>query len=241
MAVTFSDFVRPLGFRPARLYPSLAVLFLLACGGRASAHDYYVMVFASQRDGPSLNYSHTWATFVKATRTLEGGHILEAHTISWLPANGMIRVAALLPEPGRNFDLVSTLNWARDSGQRIFMWGPYQINPDLFARALAQKRLLESGTVRYKAIDTGRRSDRVSNCIHAVASVAEGNRLRVTSMQWGETASALVARELQPGLINPGQTYDWVATPFGVNRYPVVRRNLDTSQKSFFRRPLFGS
>lgn len=212
------------------------VLFLFACTGRANGapNQYFVLVFASERDGRSMNYSHTWATFVKATAALPQGFILETHTISWLPENGMIRVAALLPEPGRNFNLQSTFTWALDSGQRIFMWGPYQINQDLYRRALAQQALLESGVVRYKAIDTGRRSDRVSNCVHAVTGVPDGHRLRVTSLQWGETASALVTREMEPWLINPCQTHDWLVCALGLNRYPIVRRNLEIPRQSLF-------
>ena len=220
------------------LYHGLAVLFLFACTCRASAapNQYFVLVFGSERDGPSMNYSHTWATFVKVTAALPQGVILETHTISWLPENGMIRVAALLPEPGRNFNLQSTFTWALDSGQRIFMWGPYQINRDLYQRAVAQQALLESGTVRYKAIDTGRRSDRVSNCVHAVMGVPDGHRLRVTTLQWGESASALVAQELEPWLINPGQTHDWVVCALGLNRYPIIRRNLVIPRQSLFLR-----
>ena len=225
------------GSKNARLCSWLVLLFFFACAGRAGAQtSYYVMVFGSERDGPSPNYSHTWATFVKATPKLPEGFLLEAHTISWLPEDRKIRVAALLAEPGRNFDLISTLNWARDTGQRIFQWGPYQINAELFERALAQQRLLESGNVLYKAIDTGRRSNRVSNCIHAVAAVPDGNRLRVSTLKWGETASALVAAEMEPWIINPGQTHDWVASALGVGSYSIVHRNLEIPRRSLFRR-----
>jgi hypothetical protein len=218
------------------LYRCLVALLFFLWAGRGSAHDYYyVMVFGSQRDGLTVNYSHTWATFVKATETLPQGSILEAHTISWLPNNGEIHVAALLPEIGRNFDLIATLNWAQGTGQRISLWGPYQIHPGLFARAIAQKQLLESGVVRYKAIDTGRRSDRISNCIHAVTAVTDGNRLRVTTLQWGESASELVTREMEPWLINPGQIHNWVASALEVDRYPVFRRNLNYPERRFFR------
>jgi hypothetical protein len=216
--------------------PWRALLVLLACtaAGPVRAQDYYfVMVFGSQQDSPTPSYSHTWATFVKATPVLPQGFLLEADTISWLPENGVMRVAALLPEPGRNFDLESTVQWALNSGQHVFMWGPYQIDPVLYRRARAQKALLESGTVRYKAIDTGRRSDRVSNCIHAVAAVADGHRLRVTTFQWGESASALVARALEPWLIHPGQTYDWIATGLGLGRYGLVHRGLDLPPRRF--------
>src|SRR6516165_6604385 len=56
------------GSKNARLCSWLVLLFFFACSGRAGAQtSYYVMVFGSERDGPSPNYSHTWATFVKAT------------------------------------------------------------------------------------------------------------------------------------------------------------------------------
>jgi hypothetical protein len=237
MAVTNPLFASSGRFQSPRLYRCLVLLLFFASAGKARAQEhYFVLIFSSQRDGPSPNYSHTWATFVKATQTQSRGCILEAHTISWLPENGKIRVAALLPETGRNFDLISTLNWARDTGQHISLWGPYQITCELFEHALAQKRLLESGAVRYKAIDTGRRSDRVSNCIHAVAGVTDGNRLRVTTLRCGESASALVADEMEPWFINSGQIHDWVASALGVGCHCVARRNLELSRRSSFRR-----
>jgi hypothetical protein len=218
--------------RCAKQWRAMLVLLFFAAAGSARAQDYYfVMVFSSERDSPMPKYSHTWATFVKATPVLPQGFVLEAHTISWLPENGVMRVVALLPEPGRNFDLESTLRWALNSGQRLFMWGPYQVDPALYDRARAQKALLESGCVRYKVIDTGRRSDRVSNCIHAVAAVADGHRLRATTLQWGEPAGALVTRTMEPWLINPAQTHDWVASALGLDRYAPDRRSLDAPRR----------
>jgi hypothetical protein len=60
---------------------------------------------------------------------------LEAHTISWLPANGIVRTRALCPEPGRNFELHDTVKRAIATFERVSMWGAYQIEKDLYCRA----------------------------------------------------------------------------------------------------------
>jgi hypothetical protein len=79
--------------------------------------------------------------------------------------------------------------------------------------------------VLYKANDTGRRSDRVSNCIHAVSAVADGRRLRVASPGWGQVASYAVLRRTRPWVIDPGCTHDWVASALGLDAYPVIYRD----------------
>src|SRR5437764_1394440 len=115
--------------------------------------------------------------------------VVEAHTISWLPENLHIRVRALLPEPGYNFGLHQTLRYALAEGQRVSLWGPYQIDPELFWKARQQILLLQSGQVCYKAVDSLYRTDRVSNCIHAIDGAVDGHRVQVLSPGWGETAS----------------------------------------------------
>src|SRR3954453_12958794 len=118
---------------------------------------YYLMVFGSQRLPPCPKYSHTFATFVRATGTgpCAENYCLEAHTISWVPRTLDIRVCTLLPECGVNLDLDASLRWVLATDQRVSLWGPYQIDRDLYERARAQISLLESGRVRYKAIDSG--------------------------------------------------------------------------------------
>jgi hypothetical protein len=210
------------------LWPA-ALFAALACPGAARAQEmYFLMVFGSQQTPPRPKYSHSFATFVKATPAADGKRwALEAHTISWLPADLEIRTWALLPEPGRNFDLPATLNWVYGTEQRLSMWGPYRIDPDLYHRALRQIGVLSSGRVLYKAIDTGYSTDGVSNCIHAVSTITGGSRLRVTVFGYGEVASQAILGRLEPWVLDRCVTHDWVAASLGLTRYPIIRRDYE--------------
>lgn len=213
----------------------MGVLLALLAPARAAADElYFVMVFGSQRVPNEPKYAHTFATFVKATGTgtCFATYSLEAHTISWLPRNMNVRVNALLPECGHNFDLYTTLRQEYAQGDRVSMWGPHQTTPDLYYRALKQIRLLESGRVKYKAVDTGYRTDRVSNCIHAVASITEGYRLRITSPYWGQVAAHHVEREFKPWFLGPGQPHTWVSSRLGLDAYPIIYRDFGENPRS---------
>jgi hypothetical protein len=214
-----------------RLFPFLAAALVALSLGRGArgAEAYYLLMFGAQRVPNNPDYSHTWATFVRATWDVPGQPAcrLEAHTISWLPRNLRVRAYALLPECGQNFDLDVTLRWAPANGARVSLWGPYQIDRDLYLRSLAQLQLLQSGQVLYKANDAGHTSDCVSNCIHAVSSITEGHRLHVVSHSWGETASYYVLHEMTPWLIEPCRTHAWVGSALGLDRYPIIYRAFD--------------
>ncbi|HZZ80413.1 MAG TPA: hypothetical protein VFE62_18060, partial [Gemmataceae bacterium] len=131
---------------------------------------YYLLMFGSQQIPNNVNHAHTFATFVRVTWPGDGpcpaGAVYEAHTISWLPANLVIRTGALCAEPGHNFELHETIEYVRRNGERVSMWGPYLIEPELFEKALRKKARLESGTIRYKSDDSFRKDNRVTNCIH---------------------------------------------------------------------------
>lgn len=211
--------------------PKPAGVFLLllafAAPGPARAEDaYYLLMFSSQQTPRNPNYSHSFATFVRVGCACPGapGTVLEAHTISWLPANLVIRTLALLPECGRNYDLDTTIRFALDTRQRVSLWGPYRIEPELYDRAMRQIALLESGKVRYKADDALYRSSNVSNCIHAISGITEGYRLRVLSPGWGDTASYFILLEFMPWIIEPEQTHDWLASALGLDQYPIAYR-----------------
>jgi hypothetical protein len=105
---------------------------------------------SSDRTPRVPRYTHTWATFVKATG--EGPdhskYQIETFTISWLPASLEVR-SFRLAEPGVNFDLYATFDFVLSQGQRISEWGPFQIPRVFYERALERKALLESGVIRY--------------------------------------------------------------------------------------------
>ena len=203
-------------------------LFLVAAlPGRTRAQEtYYLVVFSSQGPENRPRYAHTFATFVKA-RWCAGSCPLESFTISWMPRNAVIRPLALLPEPGRNFDLSMSFQWAYAEGQWVSMWGPYQICPELYQRAVVQKNRLESDCVSYKAVDTGWPARRVSNCIHAVSDIDPTRPpLRIASPGWGEPASYYVTLHLLPWIVNPCQVHEWVVDALGLRNCRIRRRDL---------------
>lgn len=213
---------------PARL--GCLVLCLCGAAPASACEAYFVAVFGSQRTPGLPRHTHTFAVFVRAMGDgpCPRAWRLECHTISWLPGSMEVRALRLRPECGVNLDLDATLRWALGSGQQVFVWGPYQIQKTLYDRALWQIAHLDSGEVRYKAVDTGFPADRVSNCIHAVSDLARrGPRLRVATPGWGETASFRVTRELSPWIVDPCRVHDWVGDGIGLRNYPLVRRELE--------------
>ncbi|MFL5240666.1 MAG: hypothetical protein ACJ8FY_01035 [Gemmataceae bacterium] len=221
----------------------LAGLLLLLLAGAGRAEDaYFVLVFGSQQTPNNPDYSHSFATFVKATGVgpcagkpaLEKAAVLDFQTISWLPENMIVRTRALRPECGHNFELHETICYALKNDERVSMWGPYLVEPDLYCRAVKQIRLLESGEVRYKAFDVGYRSDEVSNCIHAVSSIVDGYRLRVGSPGWGEVASYYIKERMRPWIADQEETHDWVVYALGLEAYPIIYRDRRNPRSSRF-------
>jgi hypothetical protein len=207
------------------LYTGIALLFLAP--PRARAGDaYFVLVFGAER--PDINrpcYTHSWATFVRVS--CADSPAVEAFTISWMPRNLQIRPWALLPEAGVNLDLSESLAWADGVRVRVSLWGPYQIDRALYERAAAKRARLDSGEVRFKSNDAAYNSDTVSNCVKAVADVAEGPRVRVGQPGWGESASYFVVQSYRPFLLDPSSTHDWLLDQLGLASVRFVRRSLD--------------
>jgi hypothetical protein len=221
----------------------LAMLLILAGAPSAlGGEEYYLLMFGSQRQPANPNYSHTFATFVRATWIGDGpcpvNPTLEAHTISWLPANLKIRTNALLPECGHNFDLHESLDFAYSTEQRVSLWGPYRIEPELYHRALTRKGNLESGRIQYKANDVGHLSNRVTNCIHAVSSIADGPKLRVASPGWGQSASYFVLLKLDRWVISQ-ETVPWVGSALDLDRYPIIYRDWANPRSNAIIGPIY--
>jgi hypothetical protein len=154
---------------------------------------------------------------------------VESLTISWLPATGEVMPYRLRSEPGKNFTLQETFAIAAAQRDRVSMWGPFEINAERYERAVAQVRWLESGEVRYRAIDSFTRRPRVEHCVHAVTYADPVlNRLIQPVLQVGEPGtSRLATRYHRAGaFIGAPATHDWVIPAIGVDQYPVIRREL---------------
>jgi hypothetical protein len=204
---------------------SASVLTAALAGPARAQECCYLLVFGSQRPGLNLpKYTHSFATFVRVTGASPGR--VEAFTISWLPRRAPIQVWALLPEAGSNYDLHTTLRLVAAQGERVSVWGPFRIEPDLYRRALAQKTRLENGDVLYKAADTGWPARRVSNCVHAISDITGRPLLRIASHGWGEPASYSITWWLSPWIIDPHHTHDGVLASLGLAGWPLCRRDL---------------
>lgn len=220
------------------LIAALALILFRFTPCRAD-ESYFVAIFAAQRMPNIPKYSHSFATFVRVVRdpAQPAGCWVEAHTISWLPETQNIRLLCLRPEPGQNLDLEATLAAMEALGDRVSLWGPYQIHKELYDRALAQIGRLESGTVRYKAIDALCRTSDATNCIHALSDLAENRaRLRVASPGFGEVASFYITRRLKPWLIDPQQVHPWVESVLGLDKHAVIHRGWYELPRLFFTR-----
>lgn len=179
--------------------------------------SYYVIMWGGQRPVfKAARYSHSWATFVHVCcdgRT-------EELTISWLPVTGQIRPLARRPEPGRNYALRETLDYCACHGMEVAAWGPYQIDPDLWNRAIWQKARLDSGMIQYKA-DDDFDDNSVNNCLHAIGGTVRGPDERryvyVTPANWGESGSYWMALLLRPWYVAPCCTHPWVMCRLGLD------------------------
>lgn len=221
---------------------SLALLALGFVGSAGAGEQYFLLMYASQRVPANPNYSHTFATFAKVSWQGDGPcpriPLLESHTISWLPANMIVRTGALKPECGHNFGLHVTLREAYRTNQRVSLWGPYPVQPELYYRALNRQAELEGGKILYKANDVGYRSDRVTNCIHAVSTIVEGPKLRIASPGWGQSASYFVLKEMKPSILSY-ETEPWIGSALGLDQYPILYRDYRNPRSNTIVGPVF--
>src|SRR5262249_14815350 len=143
-SVTLPDLRRV--FPRGIVVPVLLAFWLVPAAANAETR-YFAIIFGSQSVPLRPKYTHTWATVVKVSDDA-GGCAVESHTISWMPATLNIRVWSFRPEPGVNLDLHTTLRLMRCNGERLSMWGPYEIDDLRYYRFLQQKARMESGIVR---------------------------------------------------------------------------------------------
>jgi hypothetical protein len=141
--------------------PALAATERIDLRGR-----YFIVVWGYQGAVNAPKDSHTFASFYDGTQ-LSRGRVKPA-TISWLPVTGVVHILEV--DPGRNFSLGQTLTLACRSGRQVGSWGPYEIDFDLYQRALTRIRLLHSGTIRFSSVP---RQGKTMNCIEATGDIAE--------------------------------------------------------------------
>lgn len=167
-------------------------------------HDrYFIIPFAYENKGNDPEYSHSFMSVIrvfsdgKHPAVTEGLRLrryknreFEAFTISWLPndfdKNPHLCVfegfgARLIASwnkcplsPGRSFRLDETLKLGTNVKNAIGIWGPYEITEGAFNLAVKRLRLLNGGSIKYRADDRIYRKERVAiNCFHAMAGLEE--------------------------------------------------------------------
>jgi hypothetical protein len=190
---------------------------------------HYMIIFSQEGPGHEPALSHTFATFIQATGSGSdrSKYRVEHHTISWLPASGDVRLLRR-PETGKNFSLDESLRLARSLNLRVSMLGPYQIKKELYLRAIAQVKRLNSGEIAYKAIDRRFRPDIASNCFHAISDIDADNGLLDTGAAHGDDASSMVVRHLRRWIIRPQEMHDWAIQRLGLGDSGIRRLQLDT-------------
>jgi hypothetical protein len=203
----------------------LACLLIAFAGMQsvAAGEKYFLLMFGAQQFPKDPDYAHTFATFVRQTDCAEGRR-LEVRTISWLPLQLPPRILRLRPETGRNYELHETMRGLLALKERVSMWGPYEIEPELYELAGKQIDRLNSGAIRYKAFDAFYGNNNVTNCIHAVAGLTERGRLRVFTPAWGDSASYFVLNKLLPWVVDPLTTHDHLVGEMGLDAYPIAYR-----------------
>ena len=107
------------------------------------------------------------------------------------------------------------------------MWGPYEIQKELYDRAVKQEARLSAGDLLYKAVDTRFRPGVAVNCIHAVSDIDTDRGLLYLGPVAGDAASFEVVKHLKRWIINPERTYPRIRSQLGLDRYPIVVRNLE--------------
>src|SRR6267378_6652021 len=206
--------------------------------GSNTRERYFIIPFAYEDRGNHPEFSHSFISVIRVLadnkqRKLTAGLKLgsyrnrefEAFTISWLPhdflSNPHLCVfdgtgSRIIPQrnkcpvsTGRNFTLAETIKLAVDEKNAVAMWGPYEIKKAGFDLAVKRKRLLDGGTIKYRADDRLYRKDKVAiSCFHAMAGLDElfpnGGLFGTGFMMWGFNGTARVLIEYTEKASNKG-------------------------------------
>jgi hypothetical protein len=197
--------------------------------GTNTRDRYFIIPFAYEDRENHPEFSHSFISVIRVladnkqpkltpglkTRSYKNREF-EAFTISWLPRDFMSNPhlcvfngagSRLIPEkntcpvlPGRNFTLQETIKLAVDDKNAVAMWGPYEIAKQGFDLGVRRKRLLDGGTIKYRADDRLYRRDRVAiSCFHAMAGLDElfpnGGLFGTGFKMWGFNGTARVLIE----------------------------------------------
>jgi hypothetical protein len=171
--------------------------------GRNTRDRYFIIPFAYENRGNDPEFSHSFMSVIRVLADLKKTKLtpglqkrtyksrkFEAFTISWLPhdfsTNPHLCVfdgvgSRVNPARnrcplsiGRDFKLDETIQLAVNARNAVCMWGPYEISKAGFDLGVNRLRLLDGGSIKYRADDRLYRKDRIAiNCFHAMAGLDE--------------------------------------------------------------------
>jgi hypothetical protein len=193
---------------------------------------YFLAIFGSQSSPKLLWKTHTFGTAMKATTDPATGTLIlvEAHTISWLPQTMHLRPLALHPEPGKNFSLHETIQFAIKDGQHVAQWGPYEIRHRRYERFVIQKAFLDSGVVGYQAIDTlgeAAKKGNACDCVHAITDMDPYfDRAYFPLTRLGYSASRWIVKQFWTtgAIIDTSKTYPELNAQLGLDQFEISHR-----------------
>jgi hypothetical protein len=212
---------------------------LARLGDGKNTHDrYFIIPFAYQNAGVDPEFSHSFMSVIRVLaddkqskltaglkRRTYKNREFQAFTISWLPhdfsTNPHLCVfegvgSRISPERntcplsvGRDFKLDETIKLAVNAKNAVCMWGPYEISKEGFDLGVKRLRLLDGGTIKYRADDRLSRKDRIAiNCFHAMAGLYElypnGGIFGTGFKMWGLNGTARVLIEYKARAGNKG-------------------------------------
>ncbi len=186
------------------------------------APRYYLLLFGSDAGPLRPARTHTWATYAKA----DGHRMVEHVSISWLPADLVINpLRPLRPEAGANLGLADTFRFVLDQGQKVTLFGPYEVDAVRFAVAQTERELLDGGRVSYRAASSpGGMPPGLANCITAVGSVEPAVARRIPVRQFGRRGTAKAAREIvTEGTAVRVADAEWLLPALGLDAGSITR------------------
>jgi hypothetical protein len=197
--------------------------------GRNTRDRYFIIPFAHENKGNDAEFSHSFITVIRVLSDarqpkLTPGIVkrsykdrnFEAFTISWLPdyyltnphlcifkgfgARLFSKLNKCPLSVGRTYNLEETIQMTVRAGNALCMWGPYEISKPGFDLGVKRLRLLQGGTIKYRADDRGyRKAGTAINCFHAMAGLDElypdGGFLGTGFKTWGINGTARVLKE----------------------------------------------
>ena len=208
----------------------LITLIMGVWAGTSVAQDrYFVLLFGSETFPRRPAKTHTWATLVRTTPTVNGLAIADVQTISWMPKTLILRPLATEPETGTNLSLEASIRFSLEDGHHIALWGPYEVHPTMYNIFRSRIRDLVCH-YRYKTIDTRYEGQPVSNCIHAVSGMDRRfGREDYPSARYGQLATQYIALQLfrRDRVIDPDADHAWLIRALRIenvemDRYQVI-------------------